>query len=296
MNNKILCVVCTRSLDLSKKLLNSFDRQECCNYTLHVASYRRLDEYPPARQLLIYSPAARVSEKNDVENKAGGGDNISENIGDNNDNNILPHFSGRPEYIIFVNEGSELYGTDFITKLIEPLEKDGGILFSIPATILAQENLSFYQLNLSCAEKKYGIAMCNIITGFSPDKYEIFTQLNIMAVAMRYKTYVDLQAGCDFITNPVDFNFIPELMKRRPQCAVIAPQCAAFLPEFSNFTDLWKLFYNNARRNAWFNYNSGSLQIKSNQTFKSFYTIAYSCGLIRQYFHRFSKSRENYKR
>ncbi len=257
MNNQILCVVCTRSLEISRKLLNSFDRQsECCNYTLHVASYRSIDAYPHARQLSIYSGALEGSRS--------------------------------PEYVIFIHEDSELYGDDFISRIVEPLEKDPGIYFSIPSTILAQENLSFYQMNLSFGEKKYGIALCNTITGFSADRYEIFAQANVMAVAMRYKTYLEIQNGYDFILNPIDFNLLPELTKRYPQSAVIAPQCAAYLPKFSNFTDLWKIFYNNARRNAWFNFKSDKFKIGSRWPVRSFFTLAYHCGLAREYLRNFS--------
>lgn len=265
MNNQVLCVVCTRSLDVSKKLLASFDRQsECCNYTLHIAPYRRLDDYPSARQLSIYSDAQLTLD---------GGE------------------KARPEYIIFINEDSELYGSDFILKIIEPLKKDKGILFSIPATILAQDNLSFYQMNLSYSEKRYGIPMCNTITGFSPDKYDIFAQPDILAAAMRYETYLQIQNGYDFILNPIDFFLMQELIKRYPQSAVIAPQCAAYLPKFSNFTDLWKIFYNNARRNAWFNYNSVKFKIKANYPAASIFSLAYNCGLIREYFRRLRGSR-----
>ena len=267
MNNQILCVVCTRSLEVSRKLLNSFDRQsECCNYTLHVASYRTIDAYPRARQLSIYSGA-------DGEAEAGAGPEPAR---------------AKPEYVIFINEDSELYGNDFISRIVEPLKKDPGIYFSIPSTILAQENLSFYQMNLSCSEKKYGIALCNTITGFSADKYEIFAQANIMAVAMRYKTYLEIQNGYEFILNPIDFNLLPELAKRYPQSAVIAPQCAAYLPKFSNFTDLWKIFYNNARRNAWFNFKSDKFKIGSRWPVRSFFTLAYHCGLVREYLRNFS--------
>lgn len=280
MNNQILCVVCTRSLEVSRKLLNSFDRQsECCNYTLHVASYRTIDAYPRARQLSFYSGAQE-------ESRSPGGDKTAD--GETEAGAGPEPARAKPEYVIFINEDSELYGNDFISRIVEPLKKDPGIYFSIPSTVLAQENLSFYQMNLSCSEKKYGIALCNTITGFSADKYEIFAQANIMAVAMRYKTYLEIQNGYEFILNPIDFNLLPELTKRYPQSAVIAPQCAAYLPKFSNFTDLWKIFYNNARRNAWFNFKSDKFKIGSRWPVRSFFTLAYHCGLVREYLRNFS--------
>jgi len=133
--------------------------------------------------------------------------------------------------------------------------------------------------------------MCNTITGFSPDKYEIFAQPNILATAIRLQTYLQIQNGYDFILNPVDFYLMQELVRRYPQSAVIAPQCAAYLPVFSNFTDLWKIFYNNARRNAWFNHNSVKYKIKSSYPALSVFSLAYNCGLIRQYFQRPGVSR-----
>lgn len=277
MNDQVLCVVCTRSLEASKKLLNSFDRQaDGCDYTLHVASYRHMDNYPLARQLSIYSRPGRAG--------AAGANDSADAPADARDESfrIAP-----PEFVIFIHEDSELYGDDFISRIIDPLKKDPGILFSIPSTVLAHENLSFYQMNLSYDEKNYGIALCNTITGFSADRYGIFAQANIMAVAMRHRTYAELQEGYDFIFNPVDFLLIPELTRRYPQSAVIAPMCAAYLPKFSNFTDLWKIFYNNARRNAWFNSRSSGFKITSNWPVRSFFTLAYHCGLLREYLRNF---------
>ncbi len=277
MNDKILCVVCTKSLEVSKKLLNSFDRQsQCSDYTLHVSSYRHIDDYPRAKQLSIYYK------------DCGGKSETASCAASSVECDTIPVFG--PEYIIFINEDSELYSSDFIERIVEPLKKDPGILFSIPSTVLAQENLSFYQMNLSYGEKKYGISMCNTITGFSGDKYEIFLQANLMAVAMRFKTYLEIQSGYDFIVNPIDFNLLPELLRRYPQSAVIAPQCAAYMPKFSNFTDLWKIFYNNARRNAWFNFNSSKFKIKSGWPMRSFYTLAYKCGTFREYIRRFARA------
>ena len=268
MTNAILCVVCTESLEISKKLFDSFDRQrECVNYTLHVASYRGLDRYPAKKQLDIYFA---------------GPDNAP--YGDE------AFLSEKPEYVIFINEHAELYGEDFLLRVIEPLKKDPGIFFSIPATLIRHEKVSSYQLNLSFGEKKYGIALCNTITGFAPEKYAIFAQHNALAIAMRYNTYLEIQKGCDFIANPADFHIIPELMRRYPKGAVVAPRCAAYMPSFSNFVELWKIFYMNGKRNSWFNRQSREFKININSPFQSFYTLAYYCGAVREYFRGLKKS------
>ncbi|HNY12067.1 MAG TPA: hypothetical protein PKK26_10800 [Candidatus Wallbacteria bacterium] len=191
-------------------------------------------------------------------------------------------FSGNYSYVVFVREGTELYGEDFVERITAPLKKDPGIKFVIPSTVIHQD-APYYQLDLSVSEKNYGIPLCNVITGFSPEKYGVFAVHNVLALAMRYQMFLEIQQGNDFILNPVDFSILPALMRRYPGSSSVASQCGVYLPKFTNFIELWKLFYCHGKMNAWFNYNCGKFKAGMDEKVHSFYTLAYYTGYFRKY-------------
>ncbi len=197
-------------------------------------------------------------------------------------------FSGNYSFIVFVREGTELYGDDFVERMIEPLKKDPGINFVIPSTVIHQD-APYYQLDLSGAEKNYGIPLCSVITGFSPEKYGVFAAHNVLAVAMRYPVFLEIQQGHDFLLNPADFSILPALMRRYPGSASVAPMCGVYLPKFTNFTELWKLFYGHGKMNAWFNYKCSKFKAGMDEKVHSFYTFAYYAGYFRKYASLFFK-------
>lgn len=194
-----------------------------------------------------------------------------------------PSFTGSGAYrfAVFVREGCELYGTDFISRLVEPLERDHTLSFSIPSTVIHQD-APYYQIGVSLNEKAYGIPLCNVTTGFAHERYGIFSLHNVLAIAMRYELFQKIQDGHQFIVNPADFSVLPSLMDRFPGGAVVAPRCAVYMPSFANFTELWKLFYNHGKRDAWFNSYCRRFQAGTDARFHSFYSAAYYCGYARQ--------------
>lgn len=257
MSECILCIVCTKSIEISKKLLESINNQiGSYDLILHVASYKNLENYPLYKQLSLYF------DNNNSQNK----------------------FFKKPDYVVFIHENTELYGNDFLIKLILPLKKDKNILFSIPSTMISPKNFSFYQVEFSYSQKQYGIPICNIITGLSLEKYKMFMLTNIVAIALRCETYLMLQDNYDFILNPIDFFILPEILKQHPQSIVISPECVAYLPSFYNFIDLWKMFYEYGKKSAWFNFKSKKFKIKPILSSPYILNLAYQIGYYKKYF------------
>lgn len=247
MSRETLCVVCTDSAENIKGLLSSFDRQnDASGLTLHVSTCRGRENYPPPGFISEYLAG------------------------------------GAPSFIVFIRDTAELYGSDFLSRLIAPLRRDPGINFAIPSTVIPHE-ASHYQLSLSFSERRYGIPLCNATTGFSPDRFGVFSGHVVLAVAMRFPFYLQVQENCPVLVNPADFNILPSLTKRYPGSVAVAPQCAAYLPKFQSFMDLWKIFYGHGKNDAWFDAGNRKYRSARPEFFRSFYSAAYYCGYARQY-------------
>jgi len=241
-----LCVTCSDSADKIRGLLSSFDRQnDSSGFTLHVSTYRGQDGYPEPETLSQYLPG------------------------------------GAPSFIVFIRGTAELYGSDFLARITAPLRLDPGLNFVIPSTVVPHD-ASHYQISLAFSEKRYGIPLCNTITGYSPERPEIFSGHIVLAVAMRFPFYLQVQEGCPALVNPADFNILPSLVRRYPGSVAVAPQCAAYLPKFQSFMDLWKIFYSHGKNDAWFDGKNMKFRSARPGFFDSFYSAAYYSGVARE--------------